>query len=529
MIVVMSAFTEVSSVNLGWTTAADARSFLLSDGYFNDKKLLPEIINPQHLSHTSLDPIDWTIQKPAIPRTHLIKLISTKGDKGQRVHGLIHPKLYLHLVDEITSEPLWGVIRSKLTQGTSVDVYTLPQFTNDALEYQKAAWKHFDKIDYFSSSIGYDSLLQVDIQNFYGSIYTHAISWALLGKEQAKNQRGLQISANRLDKLMQNANDGQTNGIPVGNEISNIIAELILKDIDRMISPVVARTKSTAMRFRDDYKFLCKTTGDANHIYVALIEALNEYGLAVNPLKTKSGQIFGQNNSVKTKLISEAAFNQHWPYNNDDSEGGSISSERLYYAISCIVDMSKFGTDRKLLNFYLSRIIRYLSRDDVSLTESSLWAEPISGLLIGLYDNAPVHVSYVFALIDIVLHAYKQENSDASIAIVISIVNRYEKNRNTLLNIWIYLLCLKADSIFAEEFLIRQDSEIFNMIKSPHEDDIISYTTRDPIRDEDIQVLRSFSLIDRRALDRIETSSNPIAADLYESISEGQWLGSFYE
>lgn len=526
MIVYNMSFTTLSNAYLSLTTATEAKSFLLEKGYFNDNSLLPKIINPRNLDEINLSPINWTKARE-IPRTFLIKLISSKGDKGLRVHGLIHPKLYLHLVEEITDEPFWEAIKDKLTATTNVDVYTLPQFTDDAIESQKTAWAHFDKIDYHANSIGFDVLYQADIQNFYGSVYTHAISWAILGKDVAKSTHGLHEPANRLDKLMQNANDGQTNGIPIGNEISNILAELILKDIDKIISPTVQETGSIAMRYRDDYKFLCKTTGDANKVHSALAEALNEYGLALNTTKTRSSSVFGHDTNIKDKHISDSAFNRHWRFKSD--EEAEIDGAQLYYAIASIVDMSRYGIDRRLLNSYLSRIILQLSEEQTKLASGKEWAHPTVGLLIGLNDNAPVNVSYIFALIDNILHAYKQDDPRDVELIVNQIISHYASNSSILLNIWIYLLCLKTSSSLAGEFLESQSTEIFNMIKNPMDDNVSSYRQRDPINAADLNELGKFKLIDMSILDSVEASDEPISIDFLDAVFGGEWLSSHYD
>ncbi|MCE2887486.1 MAG: RNA-directed DNA polymerase [Pseudanabaena sp.] len=65
----------------------------------------------------------------------------------------------------------------------------------------------------------YKYLIKTDIKNFYPSIYTHSIPWALHDKaviRQPNKRNDYEFIGNRLDKLFQNANDGCTNGIPIG-------------------------------------------------------------------------------------------------------------------------------------------------------------------------------------------------------------------------------------------------------------------------------------------------------------------------
>ena len=71
----------------------------------------------------------------------------------------------------------------------------------------------------------------LDIQSCFDSIYTHSIEWAGLGYRFAKDVRRESFFS-EFDRLMQNSNMGETNGILIGSEISRIFAEVILQAID---------------------------------------------------------------------------------------------------------------------------------------------------------------------------------------------------------------------------------------------------------------------------------------------------------
>lgn len=57
-------------------------------------------------------------------------------------------------------------------------------------------------------------IVRTDINQFYGSIYTHSIPWALHGKATAKANRSPALLGNALDECVRNAQDGQTIGVP---------------------------------------------------------------------------------------------------------------------------------------------------------------------------------------------------------------------------------------------------------------------------------------------------------------------------
>jgi hypothetical protein len=146
--------------------------------------------------------------------------------------------------------------------------------------------------DLASVAYGYEFLVKTDIKNFYPSIYTHSIAWAIHGKRNARsknNRRNYTLVGNRLDKLFQNANDGCTVGVPIGSVVSDIIGELIAASVDEIFSKEIKKLSldCVAVRFKDDYRILVKDSGDAKKVINALQVALKEYKLELNDEKTK--------------------------------------------------------------------------------------------------------------------------------------------------------------------------------------------------------------------------------------------------
>jgi hypothetical protein len=54
-------------------------------------------------------------------------------------------------------------------------------------------------------------VLRTDVNQFYSSLYTHSIPWALEGKEYAKRHRWGTPAA-KIDKALRDLSDGQTMG-----------------------------------------------------------------------------------------------------------------------------------------------------------------------------------------------------------------------------------------------------------------------------------------------------------------------------
>jgi hypothetical protein len=141
--------------------------------------------------------------------------------------------------------------------------------------------------------------VKLDVANFYPSIYTHSISWALLGRETAKaiwrmnsTQRIAHSPASevqlyqvgeQIDKALRNCNDKQTHGILVGPDVSFLIGELIMSRIDANMALKCPYLKGT--RFYDDYTFFVNNEEEADAIYQALQTELRSFGLEVNEAK----------------------------------------------------------------------------------------------------------------------------------------------------------------------------------------------------------------------------------------------------
>ena len=133
-------------------------------------------------------------------------------------------------------------------------------------------------------------ILKTDITNCYPSIYTHSISWALHTKIKAKTlRRPSQLIGNQLDRLISNAQHGQTIGIPIGPDTSFIVAEMLLSSVDEEFCDRMSHENLHVNGFRsfDDYEFGFTTRADAEKAVAILQQALAEFELQLNPGKTR--------------------------------------------------------------------------------------------------------------------------------------------------------------------------------------------------------------------------------------------------
>ena len=145
----------------------------------------------------------------------------------------------------------------------------------------------------------YNHLLKLDITKCFDSIYTHSIAWALMSKEAVKNnQKSIEEStktfAGEFDKLMQEVNHNETNGILIGPEFSRIFAELILQAVDVVVEKKLSFEKLThkinyeIFRYVDDYFVFYNDEQHKNLIVETLQHELKTYKLSLNSNKEEN-------------------------------------------------------------------------------------------------------------------------------------------------------------------------------------------------------------------------------------------------
>lgn len=134
-------------------------------------------------------------------------------------------------------------------------------------------------------------ILVTDIDQFYHSIYTHAIPWALHTKAVSKaalktrGKKKPQLFGDVLDKALRAMNDGQTRGIPIGPDTSLVIAEILLAAAD---AELLKRCGSRFKGFRhvDDYELSFESLSAAEATLAELQAILASFELVLNPRKT---------------------------------------------------------------------------------------------------------------------------------------------------------------------------------------------------------------------------------------------------
>lgn len=258
-----------------------------------------------------------------------------KGKMTRRLLSIPNPLHYIKLCKVLDEE--WIYLRGLIS--SSQISLTIPSVRARSLRAlsRKFSFKDIsEKIINSSTSSRY--LLRTDISRYYSTIYTHSIPWAIHTKPVAKvHKRDMTYVGNRIDTAIQNSQDGQTNGIPVGPDTSLLISELLCSSMDKEVINIKYKS---AFRYIDDYFLFFDSLSDAEKAFIELHKIIRGYELELNPYKTKI---------IKLPELLEP----QWVSLLDSSPRNS--SGLLSY-ISKIFEYSKMFPEDEVIKYGLSKI-----------------------------------------------------------------------------------------------------------------------------------------------------------------------------
>ena len=117
------------------------------------------------------------------------------GRYAWRPLELIHPALYISLVNNMTKIDHWELIRNRFCDfhsNTKIKCLSLPVESlteeKDRAEQIHYWWRTVEQ-KAIELSLDYEIVIHADIVDCYAAIYTHSVAWALHGKEKAKKER----------------------------------------------------------------------------------------------------------------------------------------------------------------------------------------------------------------------------------------------------------------------------------------------------------------------------------------------------
>lgn len=277
--------------------AEDIYSWLVTEGYYPEQYVLPPVFHVRKRPRYGKRFTPVT-KKFTPPIRRLSEMHFPKTDLADRTFGIIDPEIHSDIANEIATN--WDAILDVIFHPSKhIYSYSFPipvssispgqigQLRAGRMIYE---WIEMVEEDLVEEAYAYSYLVRTDVKNCYPSVYTHSIAWVLHTRDMIRkgsNRHDYALVGNRLDKLFQNANDGCTNGLPVGPVVSDLVAELILSAVDLSISADIRNAGILALRFKDDYRFLCRTQEDCRKATKLLQKGLKAFNLLLNEDKTE--------------------------------------------------------------------------------------------------------------------------------------------------------------------------------------------------------------------------------------------------
>jgi reverse transcriptase-like protein len=342
--------------------------------------MLPKELPPNFTSETFARALTSTLPPFATDKTWVsTALHSLARPSGiRRVLSIPNPIGHYRISFEVASH--WDQIRKHLLRSKwSRSLPTLkprnqraagPKLTGEETIYEKTGCRATARY-----------LLRTDIVEFYRSVYTHSIPWALEGKDHVKSvmPNTTTLWSNGLDVATRQGQSGQTNGIPCGPDTSFILGEILLSAVDVELQHKLHFV--AGYRYYDDYELAVSTWGEAELALNYLQDELAKFGLQLNSTKTKI---------IELPLVAEGAIS--WVKAFPGSWRDDHSQDELLEFYRRVFEHRQADPTSQVVTFALSRMSeRPWSRRDWTLAQDLMSQAVIS-------DTGAMH-QYVRALV----------------------------------------------------------------------------------------------------------------------------------
>lgn len=251
---------------------------LLGHGLFNEK--LPPVFTSEPFS-------DYALGKSFSGNAHgFIFHESMRDINIPRPLGIPNPMAYQKLCECLSNN--WAEIQAHFARQTIGDTHKISRIhirkqsgTEALFKMNYKNWKTDDS-PVLNILIGKKYMVSADISTCFQSMYTHALCWALMGKDNAKKNRNQKSWINELDHCCMNLRSRETHGFLIGPHASNLLTEIILTVIDSELSK-----KWEYVRNIDDYTCYVDSYEKAQEFLADIGTQLRLFDLTLNHKKTK--------------------------------------------------------------------------------------------------------------------------------------------------------------------------------------------------------------------------------------------------
>jgi hypothetical protein len=283
---------------------------------------------------------------------------------------------------------------------------------------------------------------------------------------------------------------GQTNSIPQGSILMNLIAEMVLGSIDEILTNKLQEQQIIdykILRYRDDYRVFSNNPQTCEIIIKNLTEILIDYGLKLNAQKT-----IVSNDVVTSSIKPDKLF---WL---ESKKGNRSLQEHLLLILSLSKKYPNSGSLTKALSKFYDRIKKLKN------TKNNI--EVLTSILIDITFKNPRTYPISSAILSKFLSLL--EDNESKIELMNLIVRKFETIPNTgHIQIWLQrvLIKIKRDYIFEEELakkINNSDLELWNSLW---------------LNDEMQNLLKTENIIDESVIKKIDIVIDSNEVQLFES------------
>ena len=232
-----------------------------------------------------------------LPNVNYSFIANKDGKFAWRPYELMHPAIYVSLVNLICEPDNWALIKARIAgfEGGVIECCSAPVMSvdhqTDVAAQVKSWWQAVEQRS-LAYSLEFSHLLHTDVTDCYGSLYTHSIAWAIHGLEEAKKSKGKNsLLGNKIDLHIQASRYGQTNGIAQGSVLMDFVAEVVLGYADQLINADLGPcTDIRILRYRDDYRIFANSDERAEAVLKLVSDKLRAVGMKLGVSKTFSSR-----------------------------------------------------------------------------------------------------------------------------------------------------------------------------------------------------------------------------------------------
>lgn len=340
-----------------------------------------------------------------------------KGELSLRTLSLIHPRsqyLYSKFYNEYSNTILNYCNQSpasirhpkticssfytkgKSTANTSYKDWNIDLTDNEMsrrhsssyFSYRKYSrlYKFFNSIEYLNLEKKFSVMWMIDISNCFDSIYTHTISWAVKSKDYIKSHIDYKNQfCSKFDTLIQRSNNNETNGIPIGSEVSRIFSEIIFQKIDTNI--INDLKENNRLEFGKDYYFL-------RYVDDFIIFSDNEQECK------EISQTIGHNLNDYNLYIHEGKVRKHHrPFSTDKSNLIIEVKQSLASLMDLILKLEKHEDGTKTLHLNKVNNIKGMSNSFIGkikkiCSQNNVGYDQVSGFLVSTISSRLINLTH---------------------------------------------------------------------------------------------------------------------------------------